>query len=215
MSDRYPGGVGISAFVADPIAAFAGAETKLTRALSLVPDHARGHATVGHVEIVTKHAAEGIAELEHALRLDRNLASAHALIGLGKMFIGRAEETEAHVVEALRLSPHDTMAYGWMAIVGLAKNFLGSWEQAIVWSRRAVEANRNHPHGYLYLATALDQLGRVEEAHSAVKGALTLHPTLTMSRARAIMTAASDDPAYVVQLERFLEGLRKAGVPEG
>jgi hypothetical protein len=36
-----------------------------------------------------------------------------------------------------------------------------------------------------------------------------------MSRARAIMTAASDDPAYVVQLERFLEGLRKAGVPEG
>ena len=206
---------GISAFVADPIAAFAGAETKLTRALSLVPDHARGHATLGHVEIVTKRAAEGIAKLEHALRLDRNLATAHALIGLGKMFIGRAEETEAHVVEALRLSPHDTMAYSWMTIVGLAKDFHGSWEQAIVWSRRGIEANRNYPHGYLFLAAALDQLGRVEEAHAAVKGVLTLHPTLTMSRVRAILTAASDDTTYVVQLERLLEGLRKAGVPEG
>ena len=50
----------------------------------------------------TKRAAEGIAELEHALALDRNLASAHALIGLGKTLIGRAEEAEAHVSEALR-----------------------------------------------------------------------------------------------------------------
>ena len=49
---------GVSAFVADPIAAFAGAETKLTRALSLVPDHARGHAVLGHVEIVTIRFAE-------------------------------------------------------------------------------------------------------------------------------------------------------------
>ena len=80
------------------------------------------------------------------MKLDRNLASAHALVGLGKVFIGRAEETEGHVAEALRLSPHDTMAYGWMSFAGLAKLYLGSYEQAIAWSRRAIEANRNYPH---------------------------------------------------------------------
>ena len=61
-------------FVADPMAAFAAAEAKLTKALSSVPDHARGHMWLGLVDILTKRAAEGIAECEHALALDRNLA---------------------------------------------------------------------------------------------------------------------------------------------
>ena len=93
----------------------------------------------------TKRAAQGIAECEHALALDRNLASAHAIIGLGKIFIGRAEETEAHVAEALRLSPRDTLAYAWISAAGIAKSHIGSWEEAVALFRRAVEANRNFP----------------------------------------------------------------------
>ena len=100
---------GALSFVANPMAAFVAAERNLTRALSSVPDHARGHMSLGFVYMVTKRAAEGIAECEHALRLDRNLASAHSLIGLGKIYICRAEETEAHISEALRLSPRDTV----------------------------------------------------------------------------------------------------------
>ena len=103
---------------------------------------------LGLVDIFTKRAAEGIAECEHALELDRNLASAHSFIGLGKIFIGRAEETEAHIAEALRLSPRDTLAYIWMTCAGVAKNHLGSWEQAVAWFRRAIEANRNYPSAY-------------------------------------------------------------------
>jgi tetratricopeptide (TPR) repeat protein len=167
---------------------------------------------LGLVEIVTKRAAQGIAECEHALALDRNLASAHAFIGLGKIFIGRAEETEAHVAEALRLSPRDTLAYLWMAFAGIAKNNLGSYEQAVAWFRRAIEANRNYPH--FRLAAALAQLGRLDEAGSAVKAGLALHPTFAISRARADWTAMSDDPTYLAQTELVLEGLRKAGVPE-
>ena len=55
-----------------------------------------------------------MAESEYALELDSNLATAHANIGWGKIYIGRAEETEAHVLEALRLSPRDSVAFGWM-----------------------------------------------------------------------------------------------------
>ena len=117
-------------FVTDPMAAFAAAEAKLTKALSLVPDHARAHLSLGNVDIFTKRAAQGIAKCEHALALDRNLAYAYSIIGLGKIFIGRAEETEAHVAEALRLSPRDTQAYIWIHFAGIAKSYLGSWEQA-------------------------------------------------------------------------------------
>jgi tetratricopeptide (TPR) repeat protein len=164
--------------------------------------------------ICTKRAAEGIAECEHALALNRNLASAHGLIGLGKTFIGRAEEAEAHVSEALRLSPRDPYAYAWKGFAGDAKTQLGAWDEAVGWCRRAIEANRNFPLPYFSLGAALAQLGRRVEAHSAVKAGLELNPAFTVSRADAHWRAVSDDPAYQAQLEPYLEGLRKAGLPE-
>ncbi|HZZ22683.1 MAG TPA: tetratricopeptide repeat protein [Roseiarcus sp.] len=201
-------------FVTDPMAAFAAAEAKLTTALSSVPDHALGHMWLGILDILTKRAAEGIAECEYALALDRNLASAHSLIGQGKIFIGRAEETEAHIGEALRLSPRDTLAYVWMNMAGLAKLHLGTYEQAVAWFRRSKEANRNYPSAYFNMAAALAQLGRLDEAHSAVKAALALNPAYTVSRVRAAWTARSADPTFLAELEPIFEGMRKAGLPE-
>ena len=205
---------GANLFVADCMTVFAAAEAKLTKALSSVPDHARGHMYLGVVDIFTMRAAQGIAECEHALALDRNLASAHHFIGVGKICLGHAEETEAHVVEALRLSPRDSLAYIWMTIAGTAKHHIPSWEQAVAWLRRAIEANRNFPQAYFWLAAALAQLGRHDEARSAVKAGLALNPTFAISRARAAYTARSDDPTYIAGLERILDGMRKAGVPE-
>ena len=206
---------GAMSFATDPMAAFAAAEAKLTKALSLVPDHARGHMSLGTVAIWTKRAAEGIAECEHALGLDRNLVHAHATIGLGKIFIGRPEESEAHIAEALRLSPRDSLAYVWMTNAGFAKNLLRLYDQAVPQYRRAIEANRNYPFSHFALAAALARLDRLVEARSAVRAGLALNPTFAVSRARADWTALSDDPTYLAQLEPIFEGLSKAGVPEG
>jgi hypothetical protein len=57
-------------------------------------------------------------------------------------------------------------------------------------------------------------LGRFDEAHAAVKADLALDPIYTVSRVRAAWTAMSENPTYLVQIERALEALRKAGVPE-
>ncbi|HEY1453467.1 MAG TPA: adenylate/guanylate cyclase domain-containing protein, partial [Roseiarcus sp.] len=205
---------GAHLFASEPATAFAAAETKMTKALSSVPDHAFGHGVLGFVQILTKRAAEGMAECEHALALDRNLAGCYFGIGLAKVFAGRAEETEAHIAEALRLSPRDTIAYLWMTTAGSAKLHLGSYEQAVTWFRRAIEANRNSPPAYLNMGAALAQLGRLDEARSAVRAGLALNPAYTVSRRRVSWAAQSDDPTYLAQLEPILEGLRKAGVPE-
>ena len=205
---------GGNSFVVDPQTSFAAAEAKLTQALSFFPDHARGHAFLGYVKILTKRALEGIAECEHALTLDRNLADAHAFIGLGKIFTGRAEEAETHVGEALRLSPRDTTAYAWLTEAGIAKNHLGDCEQAVLWCRRAIEANRNYPEAHFHLAAALARLGRLHEAGSAVKAGLVLNPSFTVSRARTDWTAMSEDPTHPQQLAPIFEGLRIAGLPE-
>ena len=114
----------------------------------------------------------------------------------------------------MRLSPRDTWAYRWMSAAAVAKLHLGSYEEAVTWFRRAIEANRNYPHPNFLLAAALAQLGRIAEARSAIKAGLALNPTFTISRARAAWTAMSDDPTYLAQLEPILEGMRKAGLPE-
>jgi TolB-like protein len=203
-SARVDTSEGAFSYVADPLAAFAAAEAKLTKALSSVPDHALGHMFLGLVEILTKRAAEGIAECEHALALDRNLALARATIGFGMILKGRAEEAEAHVAQAQRLSPHDTMAYLWMTFVGIANGCLGRWEQAVAWFRRSIEANRNFPETLFRLAAAQAQLGRLDEARSAVRAGLELYPAFTISLARAAWTAMSDDPTYLAQLQPHL-----------
>ena len=204
-----------NSFVTDPKGALVAAEVKLTKALSSVPDHARGHLFLGFVKIFTKRAAQGIAECERAFALDQNLAHGQAGIGLGKMLVGHPEETEVHVVEALRLSPRDTLAYMWLLYTGIGKYVLARYEEAVTWLRRAIEANRNYAIAYFRLAATLAQLGRLDEAHSAVETGLALNPAFSISRARAAWTAMSDDPTLLAQLESILEGMRKAGVPEG
>jgi TolB-like protein/Flp pilus assembly protein TadD len=206
---------GSQQLVADSAAAFSEAETKLTQALSQVPDHARGHMTLGTVYIWTKRTALGLAECEHALTLDRNLAQAHASIGWAKYFMSRFQETKAHIEEALRLSPRDPLSCTWLAAVGTAKLSLELHEEAAEWYRRAIEANRNYAHGHFVLGVALARLGRLDDARASVKAGLALNPAFSISGARTVWAAFWDDgPAYLARMERNFEAMRVAGVPE-
>jgi TolB-like protein len=191
---------------------YAAAEAALTRVLSLAPDHAFAHATLGNAQILTNRAVQGIGECERALALDRNLANAHATIGMAKFLIGRGEETEAHIQEALRLSPRDTFTHWWMVLAGTGKLFIGSDDEAVTRFRRAVELNRNYSVAHLFQAAALVHLKRLDEARSTVQVGLALTPNFTLRRFRA--GAFGDNPIYLAQRERVVEGLRKAGVPE-
>ena len=201
-------------FVGDDRAArLAAAEAASTRALSLAPNYAWAHYVLGAVQMATNRAAKGIAEFERAMTLDRNLAMAHAHIGFAKYVMGRAEETEAHVEEALRLSPRDSYAYLWLAWAGTAKLALGHYEEAAARLQRAVEINGNTSFLHFLLAAALAHLGRPEEARSATQSGLALDPAFTIRRLR--LGALGNDPIYLAQRERFVDGMLKAGVPEG
>ncbi len=204
--------VASSLITTDRAARLAAAEAAATKALSLAPDHAFAHLALGVVYLFSNRAAQGIAECEHALALNRSQALAHANIGLGKLALGRAEETEGHILEALRLSPRDFLAYHWMFMAGIAKLQLGGDEEAVAWERRSLDANRNLPLAHFYLAAALVHLGRFDEARASLQAGLALDPTFTVHRWRSIKI--SDNPTFMAQRQRIEEGLRKAGVPE-
>ncbi len=165
------------------------------------------------VEVQSNRGAQGIAECERALALNPNLAAAHAQIGLAKVFDGHPEETESHELEALRVSPHDTEASIWVAYIAFAKLHLGAYEEALDLYRRSKELNPNYATGRFNLAATLVELGRLDEARAEVQAGLALNPGFTIRRYRA--GAQSDNPLFLKRRERIIEGMRKAGVPEG
>jgi TolB-like protein len=189
------------------------AETNAIKALSLAPERALAHRILGTIYNMTNRSAQGIAECEQALALDRNLADAHAVIGMAKYYLGRAAETEGHIVEAFRLSPRDIFAHRWTHFVGVAKIQLGADAEAAGWLRRSIEANRNSPLTHFTFAAALGLRGSLDEARTAVAAGLALNPGFTISRLRA--SKPSDNPDFLAGRERLYKGMRLAGVPEG
>jgi class 3 adenylate cyclase/TolB-like protein/Flp pilus assembly protein TadD len=190
----------------------ADAEKLLIKGISIAPRNYWAHMWLGFVQIQTNRASRAIGELEQALSLNRNLGAAHAWMGQAKITMGRAEEAEAHLNEAFRLSPNDAVAFIWTHIRGLTKLHLGADEEAVALFRRSVDASRNYPLNHFYMAAALANLGRLDEARAEVKAGRALAPNYSI--ARFLSMAESDNPTYLKQRERILEGLRKAGVPE-
>jgi TolB-like protein len=204
--------IALNLFPDDRAALLTAAEATLTKVLSVAPETARAHLFLGTVQMYTRRASQGIRACERALQLDRNLAAAHAQIGNGKFLLGQAEDTEAHIQEALRLNPRDPQVHVWCINAGVAKFLLGKEEEAADWLLRSIESNRNHPTSHLVLAGVLARLGRLADARSEVQACLTIAPTMTIARVRA--TSPSDHPNVLAGLERIIDGLRKAGLPE-
>ena len=102
-----------------------------------------------------------------------------------------------------------------MTSAGIANNYLGSYEQAVAWCRRAIEANRNYPHSHFGVGD------RARAAWSIGRGAFLgpgraraqsgVHPC---ARPRRLDGNERRPDVSGRRLERILEGLRKAGVPE-
>ena len=197
----------------DRAARLAAAEALAVKAVSIAPEKASGHLCLGVVYIYTNRAAQGISEFERALAIDRNLAAAHAYIGLAQNFVGRGEEGAGHIEYALRLSPRDLAVYLWRTFNGSLKVFLAKDEEAVRELRRAIEANRNFAAGHFYLAVALAELDRLDEARLEVREGLSIDPTFTIRRYRG--DAPSDNPIFMSRRRQIYEIMRNIGVPEG
>jgi tetratricopeptide (TPR) repeat protein len=181
---------------------------------------------VGYSRLVGAHEERTLARLR-GLRSDLiDPAIAAQLTYAGRVGAGMSEKVLkdlrrrldplARPKSPLDAPPPRSTRFGspWMTNAGLAKNHIGNWEQAVAWFRRSIEANRNYPPTYFNLAAALAQLGRLDEAHSAVRAGLALNPAYNVARRLAFWTAMSDNPRYLAQLEPIFQGMRKAGVPD-
>jgi class 3 adenylate cyclase/TolB-like protein/Tfp pilus assembly protein PilF len=198
----------------DPAADVARAEKTAEDALALRPDDSDAHMVKSYLFETKSQTRAALAEAETAVGDDPNNARAIAQAGYLGSYFGHSEDGVAAVETALRLSPHDPTAPIMQVHLCYLHNNLAQWEQAIEWCEKALANNvKERGNALAALAVANAWAGHDKEAKDAVAELRKVDPAFT------VQTMAgwhpSDDPTFKAQFARYLEGLRKAGVPEG
>jgi TolB-like protein/Tfp pilus assembly protein PilF len=152
---------------------------------------------------------KAIAAFDRAIRLNPSLGIAYFSLGLTLTFVGRPEEGIEKLDKAMRLSPYDPTTWLFCVAMALAHSAAGRDEEAVDWAQRSLQHRPDWLFSYLTLAASYAHLDRIEEARAALAEALRLQPGFSLSGLQIILSAAR--PAF---LERAIDGLRKAGLPE-
>ena len=116
------------------------------------------------------------ARLRQILAINPNCAQAHWSMGGVLIFTGRMAEGRQALRFFERLSPHDAsiaMAHRWIAI---SYYFERDYERCVEAARRQLSAHPDYAGTRRWLAAALGQLGRTEEARAALEQVIAQSP---------------------------------------
>jgi adenylate cyclase len=177
------------------------------RAVALDVLYPTAHLALGLVCMWTRRFDRGMVEFQEAINLNPSYAAAYALLGQMHLYRGQPEEAITLAEKGIRLNPRDPRQFMWFPAAG-AHYQLGHYEQAIDIGRRASALNPNWPAG-CYVVAGLGQLGRIEEAQTALAELKAHNPSL--ADVETIMRRFYRGREGV---DHLLDGLRKAGMPE-
>jgi adenylate cyclase len=173
------------------------------KAVALSPDDYWSHWALGYVVKETGDFDRALAEYERARGMNPNDAALLAEMVELLVQIGKAEDGIAQIKLAMRINPHYPDWYLWN--LGWAQYFAGEYEEALVSLKRM----SNPPNKVRRtLAAVLVRLGRVEEARAVIAAFREQEPDFTVA---TMENYAFQNRTY---LERWMEDLRTAGLPE-
>ena len=158
---------------------------------------------------VPGYVEEGAAMIDRALTLNPNMTSAWMLKGWARLYLGEPDNAIDSFDRAIRLNPLDPLVARMQTGTAAAHFLAGRYEQASV---RAEKSLRQHPNDQplLRVAAASHALtGEIAEAQKIVTRIRQLDPELRLSRiAEQAPFRRPED------ISRYVDGLRKAGLPE-
>lgn len=179
-----------------------GADLGRTDAVALAwSAHALAHV-VGDIKA-------GIGLIDHALRLNPNLAVAWQRSGWIHVYAGEPEVAIEHVRTAMRLSPLDPLMHLAYSAIAYGYFFLGDLDQSSTWSDRALQMRPDWPAALRVSAMSHAVAGRELPAQQAMTRLRALQPTLRLSNLHEQMLIHR--PKH---METLVEAMRKAGLPE-
>ncbi|MFI0848270.1 winged helix-turn-helix domain-containing tetratricopeptide repeat protein [Mesorhizobium sp. IMUNJ 23232] len=174
------------------------------KAVAIDPDDAGCRWVLAYLFAYNRNFAKADAEFGKAIELDPNEADVWAALSDITVLAGRVEEGLEHIRKAFRLNPFPASWY-YLAL-GQAQYAAGDYEAAVETLRRD-ETYRTSSRRFL--AASLAQLGRLDEAHAEAELFLVGNPDFTIRH-----WAATEPFRDVATLEHFVDGCRKAGLPE-
>jgi len=185
------------------------AEKAAQSAVAIDDRDAWAHTALGLVNLISKRYDDAVCRLENAIDLNPNLANAYGAVGQALALAGEYEAAVTHINKAIRLSPHDPFAVYWFGHLGVAAFADERYEDACNWGRKTIQQNPNFPGGHRLVAASCGQLDRTQEAANELKELLFLMPGMAADDVRKQVPFKRS-----IDMERYIDGLRKAGLKE-
>ena len=126
------------------------------------------------------------------------------------MFSGAPEKGIEYMERGYRLSPRDTIASGLITGHSTAYRLMGNYDKSLELIEKAVALSPEYTTSVREHINALAVTGRMDEAKSALKKLQSLVPGYSIQTVRDIHPFILDDDLF----DKFVEGLRMAGMPE-
>jgi len=171
------------------------------------------HALLGLVYGLQKQYEQAIASGERSLVLGPTNAQAHVLLAVSMNTVGRFDEAIELVKRAMRLHPYYPAYY--LQWLGAAYRMLGRNEDALTVYNQLLNRSRKGEFrilaAHIFLADTYAEFGKEEEARNHVEEVLRISPGFSLKDVKRISTFRYKESAH---LERRLNALRKAGLPE-
>lgn len=164
----------------------------------------------GRALLARKDYGDALAELESAVDLNPNLAVVYCGLGDSLAYEGRFSEAIPHFEKAISLSPYDPQRGAFYSYRALAHLLARQFELAAEWAQRATRIPNPHFWSFAHRVAALGHLQRPEASQAALVELLRRKPEFSCRVARKRLFYVKD-PAH---LDLYIEGLRKAGLPE-
>jgi DNA-binding SARP family transcriptional activator/Tfp pilus assembly protein PilF len=195
---------------ADPAQAYSNAQRHALNAIRLDPENAEALGIYAHMcSFLDKDFDSALHYFDRALHVNPNLAFIWALSALTYCYVGKPDIALQQLAKHRDLSPMEPYPSLFDNPYAIAHVIKGDYEQAAVLGRRVTKARPEFVNGYKPLIAALGHLGRRDEAELYIEKLRTLEPNFTVQRFVQMYPFKHESDR-----ERYVQGLRLAGVPE-
>jgi adenylate cyclase len=176
------------------------------KAVSLDNTDSKAQLILGEVYVERGEYEDAKIHLKRALELNPNDADAFTFMGVFLQTTGKPREAIDCYLNAMRLNPYYPAWY--IAKLGSAYYATRQYENALIPLKEALNRNPKYKKARMALAATYAQLDRIEEAEREMKELLAAHPDASVKQESGLEIADKEEQ------EHWLEGLRKAGLPE-
>ena len=197
-------------WASDPEAAARTALDFAQRATQLDPTNAEALAIYGHIlAFLHKDVSMALHYFDRALQLNRNLPFIWAFSALSYCYLGDPDTALQRLQRCRELTaslPYFSLLENPFAVAYVMKKM---YEEAVEVGRSVVARTPAYGNGYKPLIAALGHLRRRKEAKRYVEKLLAIEPGFTVKRFGEVYPFTRN-----CDREHYMEGLRRAGVPE-